>query len=410
MQPQGHSGAPPPISPRMFPRRVARLNRRMIGVMIIALVALIMLALRMSARSNKTAQATQPVPEKFMHASRPPGMLGLPASYAALSPPAPAAQRVANASQRPHVAAPQVVQTPGLQGQAGRRQPGRAGRQPCVQKLTEAREAQLLVNIRTNAPQAGPSGDPAERALPSLRQDPLIALARNAAGDVTTAAEVPVDPRQAFLDQAQQRDAIYLQDRIQEPMSPYTVHAGTIIPASLLTGINSDLPGTIIAQVREPVYDSVTGNYLLIPQGTRLLGVYDSNVVFGHKRVLMAWQRLIFPNGASIQLEGMPGVDLAGLAGIKDTVNFHLWPLFRSVLLSTVLSVGSRLPAGNIGGNAGTSPIDEFAQQGAQNINAAGQRIVDRELGRQPTLEIRPGFSLAVMVHRDMILRPYEGS
>ena len=409
MQPQGHRED---LSPRMFPQPVSRLNRRVIGVIVLIIAALVMLALRMSARPGNTREAAEHVPDHSTSTPKPEGMLRLPASYADIPPVTP---RGGNGSPAAHEGEP-------LQVQAAEDDPVRAGRQPCVQNLTDAREAGLLVNIRTprgqnadstqgptrrSSSEAGAGG--AQAALSSLRQESLIALTRNAAGNLTKGEERG-DPRHAFLEHAQQPSAIYVQDRIQEPMSPYTVHAGTIIPASLITGINSDLPGTLIAQVREAVYDSVTGNHLLIPQGTRLLGVYDANVVFGHKRVLMAWQRMIFPNGTSIQLEGMPGVDLAGLAGIKDTVNFHLWPLFRSVLLSTVLSVGSRLPAGNVGGEGGASPIDEFAQQGAQNINAAGQRIVDRELGRQPTLEIRPGFSLAVMVHRDMILRPYEGS
>ena len=240
MQPQGHSGAPPPISLRMFPRRVARLNRRMIGVILIVLVALVMLALRMSARSNTTAQAPQPVPGKFMHASRPPGMLGLPASYADIPPVTP---RGGNGSRATHEVQP-------LQVQAAGGDPVRAGRQPCVQNLTDAREAGLLVNIRTprgqnadstqgparrSSSEAGAGG--AQAALSSLRQESLIALTRNAAGNLTKGEE-RVDPRHAFLEHAQQPSAIYVQDRIHEPMSP-AVHTASSSRSSPWVGWRS---------------------------------------------------------------------------------------------------------------------------------------------------------------------------
>jgi type IV secretion system protein VirB10 len=189
------------------------------------------------------------------------------------------------------------------------------------------------------------------------------------------------EDKEAFLRQAGQAEVpLYIGDRLHDPVFPYVVQAGTLIPAVLLTGINADLPGMISAQVREPVYDSVSGESLLIPQGTRLLGQYDSKIVYGQRRVLVAWQRLILPNGASIRLEGMPGIDLAGFAGLTDQVNNHWGRIFGSVLLSTVLSVGARLPAGMISRDRGTAPGEEFAVDASANINAAGQEIVRKNL------------------------------
>ena len=202
---------------------------------------------------------------------------------------------------------------------------------------------------------------------------------------------------------------MHLHHRLEAPASPYVVQAGTIIPVVLVTGIHSDLPEVITARVREPVYDSVAGEHLLIPQGTRLLGVYDSKIVHGQNRVLIAWQRLLLPDGGSIQLDGMPGVDLAGFAGVKDKVNYHVARLFGAVVLSSILSVGARLPAASISTGDGVSPAQEFAVDASRNFNRTGQEIVGRELRVQPTLQIRPGFSMNVMVHEDMVLRPYRG-
>ncbi len=132
-------------------------------------------------------------------------------------------------------------------------------------------------------------------------------------------------------------------DRVSAPVSSFVVQAGNIIPASLITGIRSDLPGQITAQVTENVYDSPTGRFLLIPQGTRLIGIYDSQVAFGQSRVLLVWTRLIMPNGRSIVLERQHGADTAGYSGLEDEVDNHWGALFKAALLSTLLGVGSEL-------------------------------------------------------------------
>jgi type IV secretion system protein VirB10 len=214
--------------------------------------------------------------------------------------------------------------------------------------------------------------------------------------------------KRAFLDDSKKADeAIYLERQIQEPASPYQVMAGTILPAVLVTGINSDLPGQIIAQIRENVFDTVTGQYLLVPQGTRLIGTYDNMISWGQNRVMQVWTRMIFPNGSSILLNGMAGTDLAGYSGAKDKVNHHYGRIAGAVLLSTFISVGARQAAGDVEGYY-PSIGQQIAQEAANGINQAGQKIVDKELNVAPTIEIRPGYKFNVMVNRDIILRPYN--
>jgi type IV secretion system protein TrbI len=196
-------------------------------------------------------------------------------------------------------------------------------------------------------------------------------------------------------------------DRIAAPVSSYVVQAGSVIPASLITGIRSDLPGQITAQVTENVYDSPTGRFLLVPQGSRLIGVYDSQVAFGQSRVLLVWTRLIMPNGRSIVLERQPGADTAGYAGLEDEVDNHWDALFKAALLSTLLGVGSELGAGSNTGNNGDI-IQALRRGSSDSLNQTGQKVVQRNLNIQPTLTIRPGFPVRVIVNRDLVLEPYK--
>jgi type IV secretion system protein TrbI len=197
-------------------------------------------------------------------------------------------------------------------------------------------------------------------------------------------------------------------DRVAAPASTYVVQAGNIIPASLISGIRSDLPGQITAQVTENVYDSPTGRFLLIPQGTRLIGIYDSQVAFGQSRVLLVWTRLIMPNGRSIVLERQAGADTAGYAGLEDEVDNHWVALFKAALLSTLLGVGSEL--GTTSGTGSNSDVITALRRGSSDsLNQTGQKVVQRNLNIQPTLTIRPGFPVRVIVNRDLVLEPYKG-
>jgi type IV secretion system protein VirB10 len=197
-------------------------------------------------------------------------------------------------------------------------------------------------------------------------------------------------------------------DRLSRPASPFVVQAGTIIPAALITGIRSDLPGQITAQVTENVYDTPTGRAKLVPQGARLIGIYDSQVAFGQSRVLIVWTRLIMPNGRSIVLERQPGADTAGYAGLEDEVDNHWVALFKAALLSTLLGVGSEL--GTTSGTGTNSDVITALRRGSSDsLNQTGQKVVQRNLNIQPTLTIRPGFPVRVIVSRDLVLEPYRG-
>lgn len=207
-----------------------------------------------------------------------------------------------------------------------------------------------------------------------------------------------------FINSPGQR-GIYNPYLLQDAASPYQVMAGSIISASLVTGINSDLPGLVTAQVTENIFDSVSGKYLLIPQGSRVIGSYDSVVAYGQSRALLVWQRIIMPDGSSVQIENLPATDPSGYAGLADKVDFHTWQLLKGVVLSTMLGVGTELTFGN--NESDLVRAIEMSTQ--QNINQAGQRITQKNLNLQPTITIRPGTPLRVIVHKDLILRPFKG-
>jgi len=180
------------------------------------------------------------------------------------------------------------------------------------------------------------------------------------------------------------------------------------IPAALITGIRSDLPGQITAQVTESIFDSPTGRIKLVPQGARLIGVYDSQVAFGQSRVLLVWTRLIMPNGRSIVLERQQGADAGGYSGLEDEVDNHWAELVKAALLSTLLGVGAELGSGaDTGSN--TNILQALRLGAANSLNQTGQQVVRRNLNIQPTLTIRPGFAVRVMVNRDLVLEPYSG-
>lgn len=197
-------------------------------------------------------------------------------------------------------------------------------------------------------------------------------------------------------------------DRMAKPASRFVVQAGTVIPAALITGIRSDLPGQITAQITENVFDTPTGRFRLVPQGARLIGIYDSQISFGQSRVLLVWTRLIMPNGRSVVLERQPGADAAGYSGLADEVDNHWKELLGAAALSTLLGVGSELGSGaDTGSN--TALLQALRLGAANSLNQTGQQVVRRNLNIQPTLTIRPGFPVRVIVNRDIVLEPYRG-
>ena len=182
--------------------------------------------------------------------------------------------------------------------------------------------------------------------------------------------------------------------------------AGSVIAAALVTGINSDLPGQMIATVTQNVYDTVTGISLLVPQGSRILGQYDSQVAYGQRRVLLVWTRLIMPDGTSITLDRLPGVDPSGYAGLEDQVNSHWGRIFAGAAVSTLLGINSQLVAQDQSVNSGSLTV-AIRQSSQDSLNQVGQQMTRKNLNVQPTLTVRPGFPLRIIVNKDLILRPY---
>ncbi len=188
------------------------------------------------------------------------------------------------------------------------------------------------------------------------------------------------------------------------PVSPWTLQAGSVIAASLITGLNSDLPGLVTAQITENVYDSVTGRSLLIPQGSRLIGSYDSVVAFGQSRALVVWQRIILPDGSSIRIDNVSATDTQGYAGLSDRIDRHTWQLLKGVALSTLLGVGTELSFGSTESDL----VRAFREAAQQSGTRAGDQLVTKNLNIQPTLRVRPGWPLRVVVHSDIVLRPWQ--
>ena len=183
-----------------------------------------------------------------------------------------------------------------------------------------------------------------------------------------------------------------------------------MIAAALVTGLKSDLPGPVIGQVSENVYDSVTGQTLLIPQGSQVIGKYDSAVAYGQERLLLIWTRLILPDGSSIVLDNLPATDPAGYAGLEDEIDYHTWRLIKGVMLSTVLGISSELAANSGDRSSGNRIIIAARDSADSSANQVGQRLVQKEIALQPTLTVRPGWPLRIVVNRDLVfLRPYRG-
>lgn len=242
----------------------------------------------------------------------------------------------------------------------------------------------------------------ASRALEVARASAAVASEQPAATLENSGAEEAGQPRKiAFTANGKE-------DRNPHPLvgapSAWVLSAGTIIPASLVTGLNSDLPGLVIAQVTEQVRDSPTGETILIPQGARLIGSYDSMVAFGQRRALLVWRRIILPDGSSIRLENMPAADLAGYAGVEDGVDFHTRRLLTGIAMSTLLGIGTELTLGSREGDLLRS-IRESTQD---NVARAGDQLVQRNLDVQPTLRVRPGWPVRAVVHKDLVLKPWR--
>jgi type IV secretion system protein VirB10 len=386
----------PPMRLRAESPRVTRLSRKVLaGLGLVASVgiggALIYaLQTRHSGRPNEELYSTD-------NRTTADGLAGLPRDYTGpvLGPPLPGdlGRPILDAQNRGQQVPVPGMATPntGLSAEEQRR----------LQELEAARTARLFASTETRTsapPAASPGVTPAANLQPPLPDLTSLGLAPQPA---TPTAQ---DRQLAFLNAAADRRTVS-SDRVAAPASPNILQAGAVISAALITGVRSDLPGQITAQVTENVYDSPTGRILLVPQGTRLIGQYDNGVGFGQRRVLLVWNRLIMPNGRSIVLERQPGADSEGYAGLEDGVDYHWWDLAKAAALSTLLGVGAELATDD-----NDRLVRAIRDGGQDTINDAGQQIVRRQLNIAPTLTIRPGFPVRVIVTQDLVLEPYGGS
>ena len=311
------------------------------------------------------------------------GLAGLPRDYTGpvLGPALPGdlGRPIVSAQNQGQPVVPPAMATPQVDPEEQRR----------LAELEAARTSQVFF-------QAGPVSTSASVGMTS----PGLAGVGTGAQPGTQTAQ---DRQLAFLNAPVDRRTIAA-DRVMAPASPYVLQAGAVISAALITGIRSDLPGQITAQVTENIYDSPTGRILVVPQGTRIIGEYSNDVGFGQRRILLVWSRLIFPNGRSIVLERQPGADTQGYAGLEDGVDYHWWDLAKAAGLSTLLSVGAELAVDDQ-----DRLLRAIRNGGQDTINDAGQQIIRRQLNVAPTLTIRPGFPVRVIVTRDLVLEPYGG-
>jgi len=395
------------------PPKVTRFSRRMLAVLAVIVSAVITIAVVAGFSPKKTAQGEEAKAgteeaKNQMSPILPDPVNSMPGTYreaklkAASQPASPQTAGSAAAGPTADTAiAAEIAQQPVAPAYT-LRSPGQA-----PEDLIQKDRASAIDSPVTFGQNEVPQQARAEEPRPGLVMPPLTALLPP--GERPPAADDQnMQGEKRDFSRERQVDLPYIKTTLMAPISQYEIKAGTILPATLITGINSDLPGQIVAQLRENVYDTVTGNYLLVPQGTRLIGEYDSKIAFGQERVLVVWTRLIMPNGSSVTLEGMPGIDLSGYAGVTGDVNNHYGKLVTGVVLGSVIGAGAQVAVGGQGAPNVPPSFGQLAVSGAaQNINQTAQRHTDKVLNLQPTIEVAPGDKINVFVTKDMILKPF---
>ena len=387
---------PPEITPDLRLRaerpRVTRLSRKVLiglgGVAGLAIAAALIYALqtRRGDQSSKELYSTE-------NRTTADGLTGLPRDYTGipkLGPPLPGdlGRPILSAQNNGQpVPATGPLPQPGITPEEQRR----------LQEIEAARLSKLFASTEFRATPSQPAP-----IKPGATPGTTLAVPAEAPPVDPNAVQNMQDRKLAFVNGPVDRRTVSA-DRLANPASPYVVQAGSVIPAALITGIHSDLPGQVTAQVTEHVYDTPTGKFLLIPQGSRLIGQYDSQVAFGQKRVLLVWNRIMMPDGKSIVLERQQGADARGFSGLEDEVDYHWWDLAKAAALSTLLGIGTEL-----GTSDQESDLVRALRRGSQDsINNTGQQLVRRQLNIQPTLTIRQGFPVRVIVNRDLVMAPY---
>lgn len=409
--PQAGKVEPEAMALRAQPRPVTRLNRRTLAILVGGLSVAVLGALMWSPQPQRRTANEQAELYNVDRVSRSEELDQLPADYSKLPPalppdvpelgpplPGDLGPAIVN-SQQPAVAA---YAAPG-------HDPAEAER---LARLKEAEEAAASsVFFRTGTQQAAPMVQSQVAAAPGFAAN--AAFDPMAAGPASTAAQ-PADPT-AVQNRQDQKEAFQQagitetrnSGNLQMPASPYQVMAGTVVAGALVTGIKSDLPGDVIATVTEPVYDTATGRFLLIPQGSRILGRYNSQVSYAQSRVQVVWNRIILPDTSSLTLDNLVGADPAGYAGLEDGVDWHWDRIFAGAVLTTLLGVGAELAAPE-NRQDGDRIIIAGRDSAQDSINQVGQEMTRRNLNIQPTLTERPGLPVRIIVNRDLVLRPYQ--
>lgn len=285
---------------------------------------------------------------------------------------------------------------PGSTLESERAQAIAAERQRLQSERQAARSSGVLVQLQGSRP---------DRAASTAATPAQAAETVEPSGASPSAAAIPASQGHK-LEFARSSDGEISASSVRPAASRWLLSAGTVIPASLITGLNSDLPGMVLAQVTENVRDSATGGAVLIPQGARLIGAYDSVVAYGQRRVLVAWKRIVFPDGSSVTLDNVPATDAAGYAGVRGGVDSHTGQLLKGIALATLLGVGTQLSFGGSGSDL-VRAIRESAQQNAAH---AGDQITMHNLEVQPTLTVRPGWPIRAVLSKDLVLQPWRGS
>ena len=411
--------APEALALRAKPRPVTRLSRRAL-ILLGSVSALTIGGLAIWALGVQHGGGTPP--QELYSTDRKPiaeGLRTLPGDYGSLPKPVlpagvpPLGPPLPGDLGRPFLRAQQEQGAPATApaaaaGPTAEEQAAAAERERLRQESEAARRGALFVQVR----QKSADQPTAEAAVagPTPPPNPFAALPGSAesARPDEAASQNGQDKKSAFLNAATDTK-IYASGRLQTPASPFQVMAGTIIPAAMVTGLNSDLPGQAIATVTEPVYDTVLGKTLLIPQGSRLLGTYDAQISYGQSRVLLVWTRLIMPDGSSIVLDRLPGADTKGFAGLEDETDNHWGKLLAGAALATLLGVGAELgsQSSGLGGTGQQTVVVATSRSAEESVNQVGQQVTRRNLNVQPTLTVRPGFPVRVIVNKDLVLRPY---
>lgn len=384
-QPADGSGPRTPLSTRAAPPRPRRLSRKAIAILSGAAALTVAGALAWSLSEGSQTQAPQ---ETVSVDRRQTDLLsGAPRDYADL------AQRSAEGMGPPPVVSVEPVPAnPAASPTATPPSQADAAEERRRQQAESARGSRLFSDAGARAAPSQASGS-----------EPVPPTPAAAAAAPALAQTSPLDRRTAFVTGGT-ADPTTNSGRLNAPAGRHVVTAGSTIAAALVTGLSSDLPGQVVAQVTEDVFDSVTGRTRLIPQGTRLLGVYDANVSTGQSRALVVWTRMILPDGHSIDLDRMIGTDAAGQSGFVDRVNNHWGAILRAGMLSTMLGVGTQVS----GFGANDAIADAIRDSAGQTVGRAGDRIVERQLGVQPTITVRPGARVRVLVSRDLLLEPWS--